>query len=508
MGIDKEIGQSGNTIVPWSSFFDLTEENPNLAWPNGLQVFDQMRSSDVQIAAMLLAGTLPIRRYRWFIMQEGASDEVTEFVANDIALPIQGKDPVPLPRQRDRFSFDFHLRHALLMIVYGAMFFEQVYRIEDDGKAHLRKLGPRMPRTISEIQVEPDGGLAWIRQFPAGLSNIILPARTKESMLPPQIPVDRLVAYVNDREGSHWFGRSVLRPVFGDWTIKDRLMRVDAMKHERNGLGIPMIEAPEGATPKMLEELNALAQAYKAGEKAGGALPYGARLRLVGTEGSLPDTLASIRYHDEQIAKALLKMFMQLGTTKTGARALGDTLVNFFGLGQEAIARSIAEVFSEHVIEDLVDLNWGPDEPAPRLGFEPEKDEKLAVADLGILVDHGLVVVDEELEEHVRSMYDLPRPSTDSTKPSETSKPAPSKEVKTADPTPDSAKKAAARLQRVLNKAVASGRELRRNMYPHEEQAMFNIDSLETTHTNATAELIAAWGAVKAAQIEELGHAD
>jgi hypothetical protein len=38
---------------------------------------------------------------------------------------------------------------ALLMLPFGHMFFEQVVRIDEQGLARLRKLGPRMPRTIT-----------------------------------------------------------------------------------------------------------------------------------------------------------------------------------------------------------------------------------------------------------------------------------------------------------------------------------------------------------------------
>jgi hypothetical protein len=51
------------------------------------------------------------------------------------------------------------------------MFFEQVYRYDDAARRfRLRKLAPRMPGTISEIQSARDGGLEYIRQYPSGQS--------------------------------------------------------------------------------------------------------------------------------------------------------------------------------------------------------------------------------------------------------------------------------------------------------------------------------------------------
>jgi hypothetical protein len=76
----------------------------------------------------------------------------------------------------------------------------------------------------------------------------------------------------------------------------------------------------------------------------------------------LPDVLASLRYDDEQMAAAFLAMFTKVGTTETGSRVRGGSLIDFFALAQEAVAKQYADVTNEHVIEDLVDVNYGIDE--------------------------------------------------------------------------------------------------------------------------------------------------
>jgi hypothetical protein len=124
--------------------------------------------------------------------------------------------------------------------------------------------------------------------------------------------------------------------------------------------------APPNASKEQINELSALARSYRAGESAGGALPNGADLRFRGVEGSLPDVLGSIRYDDEQMAARFLAMFTKLGTTETGSRALGQTLVDFFALGQEAVAKQYADTTldcadSRHVssvADDIDNANW------------------------------------------------------------------------------------------------------------------------------------------------------
>ena len=62
--LDKEIGHSNTSIAGWLTFFDDTEPVKKLAWPDNLDIYERMRSGDVQVAAMLLAGTLALAGWR------------------------------------------------------------------------------------------------------------------------------------------------------------------------------------------------------------------------------------------------------------------------------------------------------------------------------------------------------------------------------------------------------------------------------------------------------------
>lgn len=407
-----EKGHGGNSIVPWMDIINVYEEVPELAWPASVSLFERMRK-DAQIESILRALTLPIRRYRWHVIPNGARDEVVEDIAQDFGLPIQGAsedEQQARGRLRNRFNHDDHLRHAFLALPFGFMFFEQFGIIDDDLKFRLRKLPPRMPGTIMKIQVARDGGLEKIVQHPAGhgpgFSSV-----DDASGIP--IEVNRLVAYINEREGGNWTGRSVFRSIYKNWLIKDRLLRVDALKHERNGMGVPWVEAAPGATPKQLKDASALAQSYMAGDQSGGALPAGFKLHLQGVEGGIPDTIASIHYHDQQMARIFLEMFMELGTTATGSRALSQSFIDFFAAGQEAYADWYADTTTAYVIEDIVDWNYGPEEQAPQLGYDASEDRNLAVADLVNMVNSGAIIVDDETESWIRAKWKMPQTDTE-----------------------------------------------------------------------------------------------
>ncbi|GHJ11206.1 hypothetical protein TPA0907_55730 [Micromonospora humidisoli] len=390
-----EIGYAArSSVLGWMELTD-EEPTPELRWPRSVEVYDAMRSQDAQVGSVLRAVTYPLRRTPWRVNPAGARDEVVEFVADNVGLPILGAEPRPLLRTRDRFSWPEHLRMALLMLPFGHAFFEQVYRIDDQGRARLRKLGERMPRTIERVDVADDGGLVSITQVSSKVGRMQRP-----------IPVDRLVAYVLEREGGNWLGRSVLRGCYKNWLLKDRLLRVDAQTIERNGMGVPVYEGAPGETD--LTKGATMAQQWRSGESSGAATPHGAKMRLVGVEGDLPQALPSIRYHDEQIGRSVLAHFLNLGT-QTGSWALGTTFADFFTMSLQTLAEQIADVATQHIVEDLVDVNWGSEEPAPRIVFDEIGSRQAATAQaLKMLADAGILLPDRSLEEAARQQFGLP----------------------------------------------------------------------------------------------------
>jgi hypothetical protein len=510
-----EIGHAGTGIIPWSGFVDDNERVAELRWPASVAMYDRMKT-DAQIAGTWKGMTLPIRRYRWSIDPNGADAAVVEDVARQVGLPIKGQEPKPEGRTRNRFSFDAHLRHALLGMRYGHMFFEIVGAIEPDDTGalvwRLRKLAPRMPATLSQIKVARDGGLISIVQYGASLVGAPGGTGLVAAAVAPEIPVTSLVAYVWDQEGGNWLGQSVLRDCYKNWLIKDRLLRVDAVKHERNGMGVPVLEALPGTNPSKAQMVAAadLAQRWRAGEMAGGATPPGFRLRLAGVEGSIPDTIASINYQDQQMARSMLEMFLDLGTTKTGSRALGDTFVSFFAQAQEAVANWIVDTFTAHVIEDIVDWNYGEDVAAPRLMWETDTDQGMSLIDLANLVKDGVLTVDNDLEAFLRQRYNLPDADPTTTRKPPTPTPPPAPVAPALPPPPPEV--AAGRRSGGRGRWVAAGaslpdRPLRRLPYPHEVAAATDYAAIEATHTDAVAELTKAWSEIQGTQIEELTSA-
>jgi len=446
---------------------DDGEDAPELRWPSSIAVYARMEREDPQIESALAAALLPIKRTSWRIEQGNSPADVAEGVARDLGLPLVGRADVVENRQASRFSFGQHLAEALTALVFGHSFFEQQYEWDKAaGRFRLRKLGWRPPATLGEIVVASDGGLVGIRQSEGG----------------KLIGVNRLVAYAHDRRGGNWLGRSMLRPMYKPWILKDRMLRVGSETVERNGMGVPIYEASKPSelitTPEYDERQKTeiadglkLATGVRSGSTAGASIAHGASLRMAGVDGNLPDAKAWVQYYDDQINRAVLAHFLNLGQ-KTGSWALGSTFADFFALGLQSIAKDFASVFQQHVIDDMVDVNWGTGTPSPRLVFDEIGSTSPVTAEaLQSLLQTGAIVADDPLERFVRHRFQLPDPDPATARPLVGGQGGGTESSTTGIDTKAEAEEKAIR-------ATAAGTTFRMGATPESAAAVFGLDGL------------------------------
>ncbi len=369
---------------------DALETVPDLLYPESIFTYGKMRT-DPQLTAVLNAYTLPIRQAPKYVDPAGCRAEVVQLIADDLGLPILGKEDKPGPAKRRGVKFHEHFRVALLSLVFGHMPFAQRYEIVD-GKARLVELAERMPTTIAEILTDESGKLTGVLQY-----NEKTP-----------VPAKNLVWYCHEREGSAWQGRSMLRSAYGAWLLKHESWRVLATSNRRFGMGVPVVEAPEGASGEQIEQAHLLASAIRSGDQAGVGLPHGFKYYLQGMTGGAPDTLAFIRYLDSQMAQMALASVLNLDASPNGSRALGETFVNLMLTSLKSIADEMSDVLTGLAIQ-MVDYNWGEQENVPRVvigdaGSRPEVTAEAITA----LMNAGAITADPELEAWIRERWTLP----------------------------------------------------------------------------------------------------
>ncbi|MEJ9080761.1 hypothetical protein WKY82_20295 [Gordonia malaquae] len=386
------------------AMFDESERIADLQWPSSVAVYDRM-ATDGRVASLLQAIGLPCRRTTWRLDQNGSRDEVTEFISKNLGLPIVGAEDAVVPTSRRggaRFSWAEHLATALTMLQYGHSAFEQAYRLDaETGLLWLRKLAPRPQNTISKMTVARDGGLESITQSPPAFDGRVLYAPAEV-----EIPISRLVMYVRDMAPGMWMGRSLLRPAYREWLLKDDIMRVQATAIRRNGAGIPVVTCAKDE-PEQVKRAEEIATSMRAGNNAGIGLPPNWNAQLLGVQGNLPDTQLAIAGHDKAIALAGLAHFLNLD--RGGSYALASVQADTFVQSVQTFAESIRDTANQHIVWDLVDLNWGQDEPAPLIVFdEIGSRQDATAAALKLLVDAGLLSPDVLVERKIRQDLGLP----------------------------------------------------------------------------------------------------
>lgn len=369
---------------------------------------------DPQIKAVLGAYKHPLMRATWVLDPDGCKPKVVQHVADDLGVGILGNDKGQGAARRRGVVWTRHLQEAFNYLVFGHMPFERRYTYDAQGVPHLTHLGARMPWTIAQMKID---------QF--GIMQEVVQTTQRDP-----IPAERFVWYVNDQEGSNWAGISMLRAAFGAWLLKHETWRVHVTSIRRFGMGVPVVNAPPGATQAQVIQAQQLASSMRAGDSAGMGLPQGFSAAIQGIAGSIPDALGFIKYLDIAMAKMVHAGLIELGQTDNGSRALGETFMDLFQLALQSVADSIAMTATSGyegmpgIITDLVDQAYGEDEPAPRLVCtDVGENYEVSANALQSLTMSGVMTPDPALDEWARKTWRLPK-RTDKWTPSSRGMPA------------------------------------------------------------------------------------
>lgn len=378
----------------------LLEQVPELLHPYSVRTYAKMRH-DPQVKAVLKAYMLAIRRGNWVVNGDGCRDEVTQRISDDIGLPIKGTDPDPTGARRRKFTWAKHLRLASsLALTFGHAPFAQQWD-EISGQWRLGMVQERMPQTIEALHLNPDGTLRAAEQ--AGMSGQRAPMITTAD--------HQLVWYAHEREGSNYYGQSLIREAYGPWLVKDQMIRTHATSIKRFGMGIPTAQALPGTSPQPNEMEAALrAVSHARGSAHGGvAMPPGFRYALEGMTGTVPDALAFINYLDRQMTRATLTSILDMATAEKGNRSLGETVMDLMVTAQQVEADALAEDATEQIVIPLIDANWGEDEPAPIIECsDVGADIELTAQDLNWLFEYGGLRPDTPARAWIRQRYKIP----------------------------------------------------------------------------------------------------
>lgn len=380
----REFGASGYTF--FNGLIEAGEFNSKLTGTDGAATYDKMRRTDGQVRATLLVQKLPIHAATWTV--EAESDAI-ERDLNEMLF--------------ERIDFDEYLRHYLTVLDFGFSLLEKVWMV-DASRLWFRKLAFRAQTSI----------VKWIVDDQTGDLKEIVQRVSKDNFTRDvTIPAEKLLKITIQQEGNNFEGISILRSAYKHWFIKDQVERIDAIAQERWGLGIPYAQGPEGGYDEK-DERNAIntLKNLKSGAKAWMFFPYGWDFGVKGPgQGSRYDPMPTIKYHDELISRNALAMFLNLGTTETGSRALGGTFSDMFFNAEKAIANGIVGATNKQVIRPFLRVNYANGDKIKATlrwsDLQIRSLETLARA-TSLFAAAGFMTPDRETENIIRDMADLP----------------------------------------------------------------------------------------------------
>jgi hypothetical protein len=380
----------------WSGYILLDEVVPELIGTRALETFDRMRRSDGTIKALLRALKGPLLSAQ--IDVDPASEDAQDVAIRDFVRwnLFEGLS----------HTFKRHLREALTSLDFGFSVFELCWDdrvVEGEQRVVLKKIAPRLQRTIWRWHLARDGGLISVEQ------NLFV---SEGESGYATIPVEKLAVYVNEQEGANWTGQSVLRPAYKHWWMKDQFEKFQAIGAERFSVGIVEVkvgldQSDDAAALTRAEEIGAGIRAH---EKGNVALPNDWSFELKGVDGRPYDLLGPIEYHDLAILRSIHAQFLALGAKGQGSNAMSQDQSSFFLQQERSIADDTADVVNRFIIPKLVDFNWSGVTKYPKLVFrkiETREIEKYFTA-IAVLAGQRLLTADDPTEDELRSIAGLP----------------------------------------------------------------------------------------------------
>lgn len=387
--LGNELGAPGTWIS--GGFITHEEYNRKLLWRRGIDIFDKMRKSDASIQALLKVCKHPLLAATWDI--EPASDEefdqyAARFCRNEL-----------FNRNVNWYHF---LRDALGKLDFGFSVFEKTYELttfEGQDRLGVANLGWRKQWSI--LRWEADGKPGVTQQLLSGTV---------------PIPQEKILVFVNDREGDNYQGVSVLRYVYKNWDIKHRIENMMAVVAERS-MGVPIFKKFEGISKNDEEKMREVLRNFRTNQE--GYIEY------VQTMGELDwmkietniekDLIPMLEYLQHEIDKSVLAQFLDLAGSRSGgssgSHALSADQSQLFEKALEAVANEIVGVLNEDLIQQICDLNFSSmPNGYPKVTFSNIGDEDLSIKGtfLNQLAQVDLVTPDPDLENTLRQWADLP----------------------------------------------------------------------------------------------------
>jgi hypothetical protein len=372
-----------------------------------MQIFEEMRASDSAVAGAIDARRQEINAANWVLTTEDKSDlgtQILEFVEDNL-YPV----------------LDDIIRWvAGGGIQYGFGCVEPVYAWRDAPKAgvigrgkirrparsqmrgiYLEKIAHLRQASIETFKISEQGELETVTQH----------AFTGSSYRRVEIPAQKTLIWTYDRQGDDRWGVPPTRHCYKAWAFKQQIEKLNMAHTDRFAVGMPVVTAGEGWGARERAAVAEFWRTFRAGTENHLVIPPGGSVTILNDDGTTSASMLEwLKYYDLCIAKTYVTQSSELGSTETGSRAVGDTMVEQLGALVQGDCEDLAPILNgEQLIKGLVDWNYGPQKMYPQ--FSPSQRVKAsgALATMARpLIDAGMLQARPGDEIFVRDSLGLP----------------------------------------------------------------------------------------------------
>lgn len=400
----KDAGVAGYRI---SSGYVYEEFLPDLRGLKGRRKLREMIDNDAIVGGVLRAINNILRSVDWHIDLEGNKDsEKVEWLKSALF-------------KMPEMTWDDVVSEALSMLGFGFSILEIVMYKCSDGTFKPSKLAPRSQETIWRWDADNNGNIHGVFQDPFdGVNDIYIQAQ-------------KFLHFRTEYNRGNPEGRSLLRNAYRSYYYVKTLQRIEATAVERELNGVPVMRVPGemiGDSAK-LAEFQRIVRDLKFNEQGGVVLPSETyydvdgkptnirqyEIELIASNGTRNiDVGAVIKRHQTDMARTMLADFMMLGDG-AGSYALSQDKSTMFVHAIQAILEVIQQEINRKLIPMLWAMNGFPEDEMPMLRYGSIAPEN--ITELGDYVSKlagaGIILSDEETENHLRRAAGLPEALTD-----------------------------------------------------------------------------------------------
>ena len=348
-----------------------------------------------------LQGSAGIEKFAEMLRKEPSAftaNRLVELTARQAKWNVIPADDTPADRDAAEFlkscindmshSFDIAVIDALSAQWYGFSLAEIVWKRRNgrkinqggvtsaynDGLVGIRKLAIRRQETVNEWLLDANGGVQGVKQ------------RDPVSSREITIPIDKMLHFIVIHDRGNPEGLALAEVVYKTWHQLENYEILDGVSAERAFIGLPVFSWLQEPQPSDQAAVEALGRGLALNEQAYVSLPGTmVDFKLVSITNANADALrAKINVLRWEIVGVVFGNYIRLGTTDTGNRSLGETLVDAFTRGVDAVLKDIADVFNMHLVPRLFAANPSfKVEQYPRL--QPSQVTKLPLSVLQYL---------------------------------------------------------------------------------------------------------------------------